>query len=266
MHNFPLTLWLQGGVLIAAIVTLLWILSVRLRDASIIDIFWGPGFFILALFWFIIADRQDDSAGNPVRSQILLGMVFLWAVRLAWHIGRRNIGKGEDSRYRKWRANNGPHWWLLSYPKVYLLQAILMWVLAVPICVGIASDSNSFSVISLIGVIIWVIGFLFETIADFQLSRFKADPSNKGKLLTTGLWKFSRHPNYFGEATLWFGFWLVVLPVGPWWLVGCPLLMLFLLLKVSGVSLLEESMKTDKPGYSEYIKRTNAFIPWLQRR
>ena len=265
MHSFPLTLWLQGGILIAVVITLLWAVSVRLKDASIIDIFWGPGFLILALFWYVFADRTYNTSGLPIRSTLVLGMVFLWATRLAIHIGRRNIGKGEDKRYQAWRMNNGPHWWILSYPKVYLLQAVLLWLLSVSICAGITANDQTFGAISVIGLIVWLIGFLFEAIADWQLKQFKADSQHRGKLLTSGLWRYSRHPNYFGEAVLWFGLWLVVLPVGPWWLVGSPLLMLFLLLKVSGVTLLEESMKQAKPDYADYMKRTNAFLPWFPK-
>ncbi len=246
--------------LFAGAVILLWWLSLALKDSSIVDIFWGIGFVIVAWLTFTLAPQ-----GYLPRRQLVAVLVTIWGVRLALHIGVRNWGKPEDFRYAKWRKENGPGWWWVSFFKVFLLQGVLMWLISAPI---IAAQTSGFPAIltplDYIGASLWTVGLLFESIGDLQLTRFKADPSTRGKLLTTGLWKYTRHPNYFGEAILWWGYYIIALVSGSWWTIFSPIIMTFLLMRVSGVAMLERTMKL-KPGYEEYMRRTSAFIPWFPK-
>ena len=239
---------------------LLWLWSLLHKNASIMDIFWGLGFVLIAWLTFTVTPQ-----GYLPRRQLVAVLVTIWGLRLALHIGVRNWGKPEDFRYAKWRKENGASWWWVSFFKVFLLQGLLMWIISAPI---IAAQTSGFPAIltplDYIGALIWTFGLLFESIGDLQLTRFKGDDSNRGKLLTTGLWKYTRHPNYFGEAVLWWGFYVIALVAGSWWTIFSPIIMTFLLMKVSGVAMLERTMKL-KPGYEVYMARTNAFIPWFPR-
>jgi steroid 5-alpha reductase family enzyme len=187
-------------------------------------------------------------------------------LRLALHIGRRNWGKPEDFRYATWRNAHGAHWWWWSFFQVFTLQGFLMWIVALPI---IAAQTSGFPAIltplDMLGVSLWAFGLIFEAISDWQLERFKHDTTNKGTILTTGLWKYSRHPNYFGETMLWWGMYIVALATGAWWTIVSPILMTWLLVRVSGVAMLERTMK-HKPGYEEYIQKTSPFFPWFPGR
>lgn len=241
--------------------TLLWLLSLALKDSSIVDIFWGTSFIIV--FWIatLLAPR-------PLTARlILLGtIVTLWGLRLFLHIFRRNAGKGEDFRYAAWREEAGPSWWWRSFFKVFFLQGFLMWIIAIPLIATQTGDTTSpFKCLDYTGAALWLVGFIFEAGGDWQLARFKADPANKGKLLTGGLWSLTRHPNYFGDAAQWWGFYLIAASAGAPWTIFSPMIMTFLLLKVSGVAMLERSLKDSKPGYEDYIARTSAFFPWLPR-
>ena len=249
-----------GGVILVA-VTLLWLLSLHLKDASIVDIFWGMGFVLSGWYYFVLAD------GYPGRKLLLMVLVTLWGLRLTFHIGRRNIGKGEDFRYRKWRQENGKSWWWRSYLKVFLLQGFLMWVISATLLAAQFSPTPArLTWLDWLGVLVWLVGFFFEAVGDWQLTRFKMDPDNKGKLLDHGVWRYTRHPNYFGDGTQWLGFYLLAVSAGGWWTVFSPALMNFLLRYVSGVAMLEQSMMENKAGYREYAARTNAYIPWFPRR
>lgn len=255
-----ISLFLAVGVVILLLMVALWLLSLLLKNSSIIDIFWGIGFVIIAWLTFKLAPQ-----GYLPRRQLIAALVTVWGLRLAIHIGARNWDKPEDFRYAHWRAENGASWWWRSFFKVFLLQGVLMWIISAPI---IAAQTSGFPAIltplDYIGFLLWLFGFLFESIGDYQLTRFKANSSNKGKLLTTGLWKYTRHPNYFGEAVLWWGFYIIALAAGGWWTIFSPIMMTFLLMNVSGVVMLERTMKA-KPGYEEYIKKTNAFVPWFPK-
>jgi len=253
-------LFVNIGIAILLLMTSLWLLSLLLNNASIVDIFWGIGFIIVAWLGFILAPQ-----GYLPRKQWMCAMVTLWGLRLALHIGIRNWGKPEDFRYAKWREENGARWWWISFFKVFLLQGLLMWIISAPI---LAAQTSGFPAIitpvDLVGALLWVFGLLFESIADLQLTWFKLKAENKGKLLTTGVWKFSRHPNYFGESLVWWGIYIIALAAGAWWTVFSPILMTWLLLRVSGVAMLERTMQS-KPGYEEYMRKTNAFFPWLPK-
>ena len=258
--NFT-NLFLLSGAAILLLMTLLWLLSLTLKNSSIVDIFWGFGFILIVWLVFALAPQ-----GYLPRRQLVAILVTVWGVRLALHIGSRNWGKPEDFRYASWRKENGPRWWWVSYFKVFLLQGLIMWMLSAPL---IAAQTSGFPAIltpmDLLGMCIWGAGLFFETVADAQLAYFKKNPTNRGRILTSGLWKFSRHPNYFGEAVLWWGYYLLALAAGAGWTVFAPLLMTILLVKVSGVSMLEKTLKS-KPGYEEYMNNTNAFVPWLPKR
>ena len=258
--NFT-NLFLLSGAAILLLMTLLWLLSLTLKNSSIVDIFWGFGFILIVWLVFALAPQ-----GYLPRRQLVAILVTVWGVRLALHIGSRNWGKPEDFRYASWRKENGPRWWWVSYFKVFLLQGSIMWILSAPL---IAAQTSGFPAIltpmDLLGMCIWGVGLLLESVADAQLAHFKKNPTNRGRILTSGLWKFSRHPNYFGEAVLWWGYYLLALAAGAGWTVFAPLLMTILLVKVSGVSMLEKTLKS-KPGYEEYMNNTNAFVPWLPKR
>jgi len=189
------------GLTLFVLMTVLWLISLALKNASIVDIFWGIGFIIVT--WMAFALTQ----GYLPRKQLVATLVTIWGLRLAIHIRIRNWGKPEDFRYAKWREENSRRWWWLSFFQVFLLQGILMWIISAPL---LAAQTSGFPAIltplDLLGAALCTLGLLFKSIADLQLMLFKADPANKGKLLTTGLWKYTRHPNYFGEAVVWWGF------------------------------------------------------------
>jgi steroid 5-alpha reductase family enzyme len=239
----------------------MWLISVKLRDASIVDPYWGSGLVLLAWLYFFLEDAQTP------RKWLVAGLVTLWGLRLSLHLLRRNRGKGEDYRYRAMRESWGKRFWWVSLFTVFLLQGLIQWTVALPIWQSMRSARpSSLTWIDLVGVAVVVVGLLFETFGDLQLARFKSDPANRGKLLTHGLWRYTRHPNYFGDALVWWGLTLIALstPTSLWTLVS-PVIMTILLMKVSGVALLEKELSKSKPGYREYVESTNAFLPWFPR-
>jgi steroid 5-alpha reductase family enzyme len=242
----------------AAYVTLVWLLSLALKNASIIDIFWAPGFAVLAVVYALLSD--DGYSGRQI---LVCALVIAWAIRLGGHILTRNAGHGEDFRYRKWREAAGGSFWWASLFRVFYLQGALLWIISAPLLVAVHSDSpDHLTVADFLGVAVWAIGFSFEAIGDWQLTRFKANPDNAGKVMNVGLWRYTRHPNYFGDATLWWGYFIIAAGT-PWGFATAfaPAIMTFMLVRVSGVALLERSLKKRRPGYEEYIARTSSFIP-----
>jgi steroid 5-alpha reductase family enzyme len=257
-----LSLELRAGGIVLALMILLWLLSLRLHNSSIVDIFWGAGFVIVTWVTFLLTP-----AGFAPRKLSLAVVVSIWGVRLSLHILRRNWGKPEDFRYAKWRQESGRRWWWQSLLRVFLLQGFLLWIISTPlVAVQMSSSPAELGLLDGLGVVVWAIGFFFEAVGDAQLARFKADPGNRGKLLATGVWRTTRHPNYFGDAAQWWGFYLIAAAAGAWWTVFSPLLMTLLLVRVSGVALLEQSLIEAKPGYREYVQSTSAFVPWFPRR
>jgi steroid 5-alpha reductase family enzyme len=257
-----LTLWFYSGLIIFGLMTLLWLLSLALKDSSIVDIFWGTGFVIT--FW-----TAAFFLPSPLTPRIILlgTLVTFWGLRLSLYIFSRNAGQGEDFRYAAWRAEAGASWWWRSLFKVFLLQGGLMWVIAVPLLATQTGDTGTpLKCLDYTGAALWLVGFIFEAGGDWQLAHFKANPANKGKLLTNGLWSLTRHPNYFGDAAQWWGFWLIAASAGAFWTIFSPVLMTFLLMRVSGVAMLEKTLKEFKPGYTDYISHTSTFFPWLPRR
>lgn len=250
-----LMFWSAVGIFAA--MTAVWLVSVAVRDASIVDIFWGLGFVGVAAIGFALGD------GVSGRKTFIFILIAIWGVRLATYIGIRNHGAGEDPRYVKMRENAGDSFWWSSLFKVFWLQGAIMWIVALPLMAIAAGGSPSFlSVSDVVGLVLWAVGLYFEAVGDWQLRRFKADPANKDKVMDRGLWRYTRHPNYFGDAAMWWG--VAVIAIGvPWgWatLVG-PALMTFFLMKVSGVALLEKSLQNTKPQYADYVRRTSAFLP-----
>lgn len=254
------TIYLNGFLLILSLMTLLWIVSVILRKASIVDPFWGLGFVVASIYYYF------NSHGDELRKGVVLSLVCLWGLRLFIYLFWRNYGKPEDYRYAQFRKDYGAdrYWWV-SFFQVFLLQGILLWMISAPLLSAHFYAERSFGFLDVIALLLWLIGFAFEAGGDYQLTKFKNNPSNKGKVLNTGFWKYSRHPNYFGDACAWWGFALFSVAAGSYWPVLSSVLMTFLLLKVSGVKLLEKTLKTTKPGYESYIRNTNSFFPWFPK-
>ncbi len=243
----------------AGLFILTWLASVMRRDASLADRAWGVGFVLVA---WAIALRAEAVQGHADWLVVLL--VSVWGLRLAAHITVRNWGHGEDRRYRAMRERNGRGWWWQSLVWVFGLQALLLLIIALPLGAAIPAASSGW--IRAVGMAMWAVGFGFEAIGDWQLVRFTRNPDNADRVLDTGLWRYTRHPNYFGEVVLWWGLWVIAAGAGGWWTILGPLTITFLLLKVSGVTMLEEGMTSRRPGYAEYVHRTSAFIPRPPRR
>ena len=246
---------LLAALTIAILMIATWLISVAIKDASIVDISWGLGFATVATVLWI----ADDAKSNL--DTLLWLMTLFWGLRLCLYLARRNLGHGEDYRYVAMRKRWGPAFPLISFLTVYTLQGTLMWVVSLPVQLSHRAE-GSIGVLAVIGAVLWAVGLYFEVVGDIQLSRFKADPANQGKVLDTGLWRYTRHPNYFGDACVWWGIAIVAcsVSVGVWGLIGAAV-MNVLLLKVSGVALLERSLVRRKPEYQAYIERTSAFIP-----
>ena len=248
------------GTILTAL-TLVWMISVRLRDASVADICWGLGFVLLAWLYCFLSPALTS------RSWLVAALMTLWGTRLSVHIFRRNHGKGEDPRYQAMRASHGPEFWWRSLFTVFWLQGAILWFVALPLLIAIrATQPAGLTAVDGVGLLLFAVGFGFEVVGDHQLARFRAESSNRGRVLDTGLWRYTRHPNYFGDATIWWGMYAMAASTPNGWLaVLSPALMTFLLMRVSGVTLLEQSLTTSKPGYRAYIARTPAFFPWFPR-
>lgn len=242
----------MGELLLAGCLVALWALSLRLRDSSLIDLFWGPAFSVL--YW-------PGAALHP-RAVLVGALVSLWGVRLGAYLAWRNLGHGEDKRYAAMRAKAGAAWWWRSLFVVFGLQGALVWLVSLPIRAVATAADTPWGWPDAVGAALVLAGVAFESIGDWQLARFKADPANKGKVMDRGLWRTTRHPNYFGDFLTWWGFGIFGLATGAWWTVAGPLVMTVLLVKVSGKDLLEKGM-AGRPGYAEYAQRTSGFLPWF---
>ncbi len=246
------------GVAIVAVLTL-WLISIPLRDVSIIDMFFAVILFAIALVSFVTAD------GVPERKQLILVLVGIWALRITVHLVKRNWGHGEDPRYsklRSWVSDDRAFVWL-SLRQVFLLQGIVLWFASLPVQFGQAfTTPTALGWPAYAGVAVWLTGIVFETVADIQLTRFRADPANKGRVLQTGLWRYSRHPNYFGELCVWWGLFLVACdnPWGVLTIVG-PLVYSYLIVNVTGQATLDKKLARERPGYKDYMLRTSGLVP-----
>lgn len=251
--------YLQALIAIMAMMTVLWIASIPLKNVSIVDIFWGLGFVLSGWFYFF------QSGGSGPRKILLVVLLTIWGLRLSFHLAWRNIGKGEDFRYRQFRMKYGGHrYWWISFFQTFLLQGVLMWLISAPLLGAQWShDQPPLAILDILGIFFWTIGIIFEAGGDFQLARFTSDPANKGKVLSSGLWRYTRHPNYFGDACVWWGYGLISAGAGSYIPALGSLLMTVLIVWVSGVILLERTLGEKKPGYREYAERTSPFIPWF---
>lgn len=251
---FELQTFLPGLAAMAAGAVAFWLLSLAKRDVSIVDSLW-PLMFVAGVVVYALA----SSATGP-RIVLIVVLTALWALRLCVYITWRNWGEGEDRRYQAIRERNEPHFTYKSLYLVFLLQAVLAWLVSLPL-LGAANSSTALGVLDYLGAALWVAGFYFETVGDWQLARFKRDPANQGRVMEQGLWRYTRHPNYFGDFCVWWGFFLIALGAGAWWSVIGPAIMTVLLMKVSGVTLLESDIAERRPEYKRYMQRTNAFFP-----
>ncbi len=230
------------------------------RRNDVADVAWGTGFIVTAITAVVLSESITQ------RGMLVMSLVVLWGVRLAVHIYMRNRGKPEDRRYRKWREEWGRHAVIRAYLQLFLFQGLLMIIISLPVTFIILFGQGPVGLVDMLGLFIWVTGYLFETVGDYQLLMYKSDPANKGKIMTRGLWSYTRHPNYFGEVTLWWGMYIIALSVPQGWatILG-PLTITFLILKVSGIPLLEEKYK-DNPEFQAYRRRTSAFFPLPTRK
>lgn len=247
---------LTAAITIAIVMVATWIVSVVIKNASIVDIVWGLGF--VAVAWVLLWRIDGDSG----RQTLLAIMVGLWGLRLGGYLAKRNLGHGEDWRYVLMRRKHGAKFPLVSLVTVFGLQGVIMWTVSLPVQFGNGDATPPIGPLAVFGIAIWAVGLGFEVIGDAQLARFKADPANAGQVMDSGLWRYTRHPNYFGDALLWWGIGIVGAETGSGviGLVG-PLVMTVFLTKVSGVPMLEHSMSKRRPGYADYVKRTSAFVP-----
>ena len=247
---------LAAAIAIAALMLVTWLVSLAVRNASIVDIVWGLGFVIVAWTVRVVAD------GNDTRQWVLVGMATVWGLRLAGYLFVRNHGKPEDFRYQAMRRKYGERFGLISLVTVFALQGVIMWIVSLPLQVGQLREDPGVGVLAILGIVVWVVGLALEAIGDAQLAAFKRDPANQGQVMDQGLWRYTRHPNYFGDACVWWGIALVAAEcrVGLWGLIGAAVMTLFLR-NVSGVTLLEKSMHKRRPGYTEYVARTSPFVP-----
>jgi steroid 5-alpha reductase family enzyme len=245
------------AAIVAGCMIALWLLSLALRDASIVDIFWGLGFCVIAVTSYTLSD--DTGSG---RALLVVALTCLWGLRLAGYLLWRNTGHGEDPRYVAMRRHWGPRFWWISLFTVFGLQGVLMWIVSLPIQLTQAAPGGPLALLDAVGVAIYLFGLLFESVGDWQLARFRGDPQNAGQVLDRGLWRFTRHPNYFGDFCVWWGLFAIAVstPFGIVSVVG-PALMSFLLLRVSGVPMLERSIHKRRPDYLAYRARTSAFLP-----
>jgi steroid 5-alpha reductase family enzyme len=256
MFSFPIYLESLGVVAVAASVT--WLVSLYKRDVSIVDSLWPLLFILLGLCNALAVNFEHP------RSILVLSLLLVWGLRLSIYITWRNLGHDEDRRYQAIRARNQPHFSLKSLYLIFWLQALLAWVISLPVHGAILSNAPM-GVFDVLGTALWAIGFVFEAGGDWQLARFKSNPSNHGQVMDRGFWRLTRHPNYFGDFCVWWGFYLIALGCGAWWSVAGPLLMSVLLMRVSGVTLLEKDIGERRPQYADYVRRTNAFFPGVPR-
>lgn len=256
----PLTTMLLNSLLVViATMMCIWLLSLIRRDASIVDPFWGTGFIVVA--WFTLASMPPEQ--DVTRSWLLAALTTIWGMRLSLYLLWRNWGHGEDRRYRAMREHHGPRFWWISVLTVFLLQGFILWIVSMPIQVAmVTAATKPLGWLDLAGVVLWSFGLFFETVGDFQMARFQADPQNAGRVMDRGLWRLTRHPNYFGDFCVWWGLYMIAASAGVSWTIFSPLLMSVLLLKVSGVTLLEKTITDRRPDYAAYQARTSSFLPW----
>lgn len=254
-----LNLFLQSGLIILIYATIWFITSLIIKRNDIADIAWGLGYIILCVFYLFTQELTNTAL-------LLYGLVLIWGLRLAIHIYLRNRNKKEDYRYLQWRKDWGKFFYIRSYLQVYLLQRFLLLIIITPVMSVASNSETTVSWLTYLGLIIWLIGFYFEAVGDYQLNKFIKNPDNKGKIMDQGLWKYTRHPNYFGEVTMWWGIFIIALnsPIGIYSIIG-PLTITTLILFVSGIPLLEKKYQGNIE-FEKYKKKTSIFIPWFPKK
>jgi steroid 5-alpha reductase family enzyme len=244
--------WGLAAIVVIAFAT--WLTSLYKRDVSIVDSVWGLLIFGAACAYTAALDEIGP------RGLWILVLAAAWSARLSVYITWRNWGEEEDRRYQEIRKRNEPHFKWKSVYLVFGIQSALAWIVSLPLLAGLASEQAP-NMLDALGIALCIFGLVFETVGDLQLVQFKSRPKNRNRVMDEGLWRYTRHPNYFGECCVWWGFYLIALAAGGWWAILSPLVMTILLLKVSGVTLLEKDLRERRPGYRDYIARTNAFFP-----
>jgi steroid 5-alpha reductase family enzyme len=253
-----LQVFILSAIVIFIYMSLFFLLAQALSDNSIVDIGWGIGFIVLSA---MLLYHSDNISG---RQWLLFVLIVLWGARLSLHIFIRNLGKPEDFRYANWRKEWGRYAVIRSFLQVFMLQGFFMFIIALPLMIVKISTPSSLQLFDYIGLTVWLIGFYFEAVGDYQMVQFKKNPDNKGKFITTGLWKYTRHPNYFGECMMWWGIFIISIPAGNIWIsVISPVVLSWLLTRVSGVPMLEKKYEGNK-AFEEYARKTSAFFPWFQ--
>lgn len=258
-----LSVMLISAIVVVCWMLLFWLASIPLRNVAIVDIAWGLGFVLVAITAAICVD------GLGINRWLLPLLTTIWGVRLSGYLAWRNHGKPEDKRYQAMRDHRGVSFVYSSLWIVFGLQAVILWIVSLPLQAGIFYATSEWHPLHVIGLIVWLIGMVFETVGDYQLARFKSDPAHAGQVLDRGLWRYTRHPNYFGDFLVWWGLYLVSIAGSlafTWWMVLGPLLMSWFLMRVSGVPLLEQSLRMTRPQYVDYIRRTNSFFPWYPKQ
>ena len=247
-------------IVVVAYMAVWFCLAQALGRNDVADIAWGLGFIVTAISAMVLTENVT------ARGLLATCLVVLWGVRLASHVFLRNLGKQEDPRYRKWRQDWGKHAVIRAFFQVFILQGVLIIIISLPVTIAITCGQIPLGLLDILGVCVWLGGFAFESVGDYQLMRYKRNPANQGKIMTQGLWKYTRHPNYFGEVALWWGVYLIALSVPLGWatILG-PIAITYLILKVSGIPLLEEKYK-DNPEFQMYKRRTSAFFPLPPRK
>jgi steroid 5-alpha reductase family enzyme len=245
----------SGLAAIVLLAVLTWLVSLARRDVSVVDSLWSVFITSAGIVYALLLPSTS------ARPTLMLALALVWALRLSIYIAWRNHGRGEDRRYQQIRARNGAHFGVKSLYLIFGLQAVLAWIVSAPFLAGIGGP-NPINALDIAGAALAAFGIVFEAAGDQQMARFKADPANQGQVMDRGLWRYTRHPNYFGECCTWWGLFVIALAAGgAWWSIVSPLLMTLLLLKVSGVSLLEADIGERRPAYRDYIARTSAFVP-----
>jgi steroid 5-alpha reductase family enzyme len=251
-------LYSAAAIFVYMVVVFFW--ATLIKDNSIVDIGWGMGFLVVISTGLLLLP-----AINTFHAA-LVAMVFIWGLRLSGYIFSRHRNVGEDYRYVQWRKEWGKYVVPRAFFQIFMLQGGFMYIIALPLMIAVANPSAVINWVSITGIVLWLIGFLFEAVGDYQKSQFKANQANSGKIMQSGLWRYTRHPNYFGEVLLWWGIWVFVLPAGYWYVtIISPIILTFLLTKVSGVAMLEKKYAGNKE-FEEYARKTNGFIPWWPKR
>ncbi len=258
MNTFPVDVLLISLAVAIAYMMVWFVVALILKKNDVADIAWGIGFFVVSMVPLALG-------GPSVRGLFVLALIFIWGARLSAHVLARNRHIGEDPRYTQWRQKWGTHQVLGTFLQVFLLQSIFLFLIATPVIMIVAMKGGGLTVFDIVGALVWLMGFFFESVGDAQLKAFIANPENKGRLMDKGLWAYTRHPNYFGEVSMWWGIWIISLgmPFGAYAIIG-PLAITFLIVMVSGIPLAEKSLAT-KPGFEEYTKKTSVFFPMPRR-